>query len=120
VTALELHEVLREEAEILRRFAGAELLRLVPRKEFLVSEMEWKLEAAKEAGAGPFTASDSFKLLLGEISTLNASNGAFIEKTLSYWQDLLSIFLPPSYGPAGKAGRSPAGSLRGLTFEREI
>ena len=38
VTALELLEILREEAEILKRFAGAELLRLVPRKEFLVSE----------------------------------------------------------------------------------
>ncbi len=48
-TALELLEVLRKEAEILRRFAGAELLRLVPKKEYLVSELEWKLEAAREA-----------------------------------------------------------------------
>ncbi len=49
-TALELLAVLREEAEILRRFAGAELLRLVPRKEYLVSELEWKLESAKKQG----------------------------------------------------------------------
>lgn len=120
VTALELLEILREEAEILKRFAGAELLRLVPRKEFLVSEMEWKLQSAREAGEGSFTASESFKVLLGEISQLNASNGAFIEKTLSYWQDLLSIFLPPSYGPAGKTAMGPARSLRGLSFQREI
>ena len=67
-TALELLEILREEAEILRRFAGAELLRLFRRKEYLVSEMEWKLESARQAGEGLFTASDSFKVLLGEIS----------------------------------------------------
>ena len=101
-SALELLEVLREEAEILRRFAGAELLRLVPKKEYLVSELEWKLEAAREAGEGFLPASDSFKALLREISKLNTSNGVFIEKSLSYWQDLFSIFSPPGYGPAGK------------------
>ena len=104
-TALELLEVLREEAGILRRFAGAELLRLVPRKEYLVSELEWKLKSAKEAGGGFHSASDSFKALLGEIDKLNTSNGVFIEKTLSYWQDFLSIFLPQGYGPAGKKPR---------------
>ncbi len=119
-TALELLEVLRNEAEILRRFAGAELLRLVPKKEYLVSELEWKLQAAKEEGEGFFPASDSFKALLGEIGTLNTSNGVFIEKSLSYWQDFLSIFSPPSYGPAGKKARRQPRPPKGLTFAREI
>jgi flagellar biosynthesis/type III secretory pathway chaperone len=119
-TALELLEVLRNEAEILKRFAGAELLRLVPKKEYLVSELEWKLQSAKEAGEGSVPASDSFKALLGEIGKLNTSNGVFIEKSLSYWQDFLSIFSPPSYGPAGKKARRQERLPKGLTFAREI
>lgn len=119
-TALELLEVLREEAEILRRFAGAELLALLPKKEYLVNELEWKLDSARQAGEGPLTVSDSFKALLGEIVKLNTSNGVFIEKTLSYWQDFLAIFSPPSYGPAGKKARRPARPPKGITFKREI
>ena len=119
-TALELLEALREEAEILKRFAGAELLRLVPKKEYLVSELEWKLEAARQAGEGIFTASGPFKALLREIIKLNTANGVFIEKTLSYWQDLLAIFTPPSYGSTGKKARRPARPPKGLTFVREI
>jgi len=119
-TALDLLNVLRNEAEILKRFAGPELLQLVPKKEYLVNELEWKLQSAKEAGEGFLPASDSFKALLREISELNASNGFLIAKSLSYWQDLLSVFLPQGYGPAGnKAGR-PMCAPRGLAFEREI
>ncbi|MGA2733654.1 MAG: hypothetical protein ABSG35_13830 [Syntrophobacteraceae bacterium] len=119
-TALELLEVLRNEAEILKRFAGGELLRLVPKKEYLVTELEWKLQSAKEAGGGFLTASDSFKSLLSEISTLNTANGVFIEKSLSFWRDFLSIFSPPSYGPAGKKTRRGVRPPKGVTFAREI
>lgn len=119
-TALDLLEVLRNEAEILRRFAGAELLQLVPKKEYLVSELEWKLQSAKEAGEGFVPASDSFKALLGEIVKLNTSNGVFIEKSLSYWRGFLSIFSPPSYGPAGEKARRPVRPPKGRTFAREI
>ncbi len=101
-TALELLEVLRDEADILKRFAGAELLRLVPKKEYLVTELEWKLQSAKESEEGFVPASDSFKALLSEISRLNTANGVFIEKSLAYWRDFLSIFLPRSYGPAAR------------------
>jgi flagellar biosynthesis/type III secretory pathway chaperone len=119
-TALELLEVLREEAEILTRFAGAELLALIPKKEYLVNELEWKLESARHAGEGSFTVPDPFKALLGEIVRLNTSNGVFIEKTLSYWQDFLAIFSPPSYGPTGKKARRPARPPKGITFTREV
>ena len=119
-TALELLEVLRNEAEILKRFAGAELLKLVPKKEYLVTELEWKLQSAKEAGEGFVPASDSFKALLSEISKLNTSNGVFIERSLSFWRDFLSIFSPPSYGPAGKKAKRGARPPKGRTFAREI
>jgi flagellar biosynthesis/type III secretory pathway chaperone len=119
-TALELLEVLREEAGIIRRFEGAELLRLVPRKEYLVRELEWKIQAARDAGEGFFPVSDSYRALLGEIDTLNTSNGVFIEKAISYWHDLFAVFSPQGYGPTGKKKRRQARSPRGLTFEREI
>jgi flagellar biosynthesis/type III secretory pathway chaperone len=119
-TALELLEVLREEAGILRRFKGAELLRLVPRKEYLVRELEWKLQSVKDAGEGFLPVSESYRALLCEIERLNTSNGVFIEKAISYWQDLFAIFSPPGYGPAGKKSMRRARSPRGLSFEREI
>ncbi len=119
-TALELLEVLQAEAAILRRFTGAELLALLPKKEYLVNELEWKLESARQAVEGPLTVSDSFKALVGEIVELNTSNGVFIEKTLSYWQDFLALFSPPSYGPAGKKAKGPTRPPKGITFKREI
>ncbi len=120
VTALELREVLREEADILRRFAGAELLWLIPRKEYLITELEWKLQRVREAGAYSLTDSDTLRKLSREINELNTSNGVFIEKSLSYWQDLLSIFMPPSYGPACEQEKRSASPPRGLSFKREV
>ena len=119
-SALELLEVLKTEEQILRRFAGAELVRLIPKKEYLVRELEWKLEAARETGTDIFMTSDSFKALLEDIEKVNASNGAFIEKSLSYWQDLLSIFSPPGYGRAGNCERRQPWSPKGMAFKRKI
>jgi len=119
-SALDLLEILQEESRILKRFAGAELLALVPKKEYIVNELEWKLESVRESGANNFAASDTFKALMGEINKLNTSNGVFIEKSLSYWQDLMGIFMPPSYGPTGKASRRMPSSPRGAAFSREV
>lgn len=119
-SALELLEVLKAEAQALRRFAGAELLRLVPKKEYLVSELKWKLEAAREAGTDTFSGSDSFKALLREIAKLNTSNGVFIKKSLAYWQDLLSIFSPPGYDQAGRFDRRLPCSPKGMAFRRKV
>lgn len=119
-SAFRLLEVLREEARVLRRFAGEELLALVPRKEYLVSELEWELKSALEAEPDSFNASDPLKLLLDEIDKQNTSNKVFIEKSLLYWQDLLSIFSPPSYGPAGTPSGRPPCPAKGTAFRREI
>jgi flagellar biosynthesis/type III secretory pathway chaperone len=120
-SARALLEVLREEAQILRRFAGAELLALVPKKEYLVSELEWKLKSAREAGADSLAGSDSLRDLFSEIGQLNASNGVFIKKSLSYWHDLLSVLLPPSYGPSGNvAAERPQSPPKGRSFRRKV
>jgi len=120
-SATELLEVLQAEAQILRRFAAPELLALVPKKEYLVSELEWKLNSAREAGADSFTGSDSFRDLLSRINGLNASNGVFIKKSLSYWRNLLSILLPPGYGPSGGvAAVRPQSPPKGTAFRKKV
>jgi hypothetical protein len=119
-TALELLEALRAEEQILRKFSGAELLALLPKKEYLVNELEWKLRAARESNACCFAVSDSFKALLAEIDRLNTANGIFIERSLSYWKDLQAILLPPGYGPAAGRGDHSVRPPRGLTFRQEV
>ena len=119
-TALELLEVLKAEADALRRFSGAELLTLVPRKEYLVNELKWKLEAARESGRDAFSDSEPFKALIKEITALNTSNGLFIKKSLSYWQALLSVFAPPGYDQTGRFERRLPCSPKGMAFRRKI
>jgi flagellar biosynthesis/type III secretory pathway chaperone len=119
-TALELLDCLKAEASILRRFAGTELMTLIPRKEYLVSELKWKIEGAGEAGEDLFSAPDSFKALLEDIDKLNNSNGLFIKKSISYWQGLLSVFSPPSYDHAGNFARRLPRSPNGIAFRKKV
>lgn len=119
-TALELLDALEAEEKILKKFSAAELLALLPKKEYLINELEWKLRSAKKSNADSFAVSDSFKALLAKICKLNASNGVFIEKSLSYWQDLQSILLPPGYSRSGRKVGRPVRAPKGLTFERKV
>lgn len=119
-TARELLDALRAEEQILKKFSGAELLALLPKKEYLVNELEWKLKSARKSDGDLFAVSDSFKTLLGEICRLNASNGAFIEKSLSYWQDLHAILSPSGYNRTGKKEGRSVRAPKGVTFQREI
>ncbi|MHC1725555.1 MAG: hypothetical protein AB9866_06020 [Syntrophobacteraceae bacterium] len=118
-TARELRILLQDEAGILKRFAGSELLWLIPKKELLINELGQKLNTRFSGQRSPSNA-DHLRSLLGEIDEMNRSNGLFILRTLSYWQDLLSIFSPRTYGPAGEGSRSPAPAIRGRAFSREI
>ena len=119
-TAIELRQLLQEEAEVLGRFAGAELLWLTPRKESLINELGWKLDSLKRAGVEPLLISAVLKSILEEIDQLNRSNGLFIQRSLTHWQDFLTIFSPPSYSPAGDGMRPPVRMPRGRAFSREI
>ncbi len=119
-TALELRELLEEEADVLKRFAGAELLWLVSRKESLINEMGWKINALKRQYGESLRISDTLKEVLGDIDRLNRSNGIFIERSLAHWEDFLTIFSPPSYKPGGDTTRLPIPAQRGRAFCREI
>ncbi len=115
--ALELLETLKAEEQILRRFSAAELLSLLPRKEYLVNELGWKLRAAMGDGQ---SISNSFQPLLAEINRRNTANGVFIKQTLSYWRDLQAILMPAGYGRSGRLGPPSRQPPNGITFQREI
>ncbi len=118
--ALDLRKTLQEEADVLKRFAGPELLLLIPRKEFLISELGSRLNDLRSSRDDRPQVSDSLKALLGEIDALNRSNSLFIQRSLSYWHDLMSIFSPPAYGPARDGARPNIPAPRGLSFSREV
>jgi flagellar biosynthesis/type III secretory pathway chaperone len=119
-TAQELHLVLKEEADILRRFAKADLLRLISKKEFLINELGQKLQCLKDADGHVIPISGSLKDLLEKIDQLNRSNRFFIQRSLAYWQDFLSIFIPAGYGPSGGSPGPGSPLPRGFSFSREV
>jgi flagellar biosynthesis/type III secretory pathway chaperone len=118
--ASELRELLKEEADVLSRFAGTELLWLTPRKESLINEMGWKLNSLKCLEGEPLRISHALKEVLSDIDRLNRSNGVFIQRSLAHWEDFLTIFSPPSYGRGGDTPRPLVSQPRGRAFSREV
>jgi hypothetical protein len=116
--ALELLDALRAEEQILRKFSATELLALLPKKEYLITQFAWKLRAAMDAES--FSVSESLKPVLAEICRLNASNGVFIKRSLSYWRDLQAILLPQGYGRSGRKDSDAVRPPNGITFAREV
>ncbi len=119
-TARELQLVLEEEAEKLKRFAGAELLEVISRKEFLVEELSQKLGALKKTADTQPAIPASLKAVLEKIDALNRSNKNFIQNSLAHWQDLLSLLCPAGYGPTAEGKTGIARPPKGLAFSREI
>ena len=116
--ARELHAVLKEESDVLKRFDGNELLGVIARKEYLICDLGSKLGLLSQTGALPV--SKPLRALLGEIEKTNSENRFFIQKSLTHWQDLLSIFCPSVYGPAGEVPQPGPPSAKGFAFSREI
>ena len=119
-TARELHGVLQEEADILRRFAKNDLLELIPRKEFLINELWQKLEWFKSVNGQIVSVSGPLRDQLLGIDRLNRSNRVFIERSLAHWQDFLSIFIPSGYRPNGGNPGGRQNVPRGFAFSREV
>ncbi len=119
-TAVQLQFVLEEEAEKLKRFAGAELIEVISRKEFLVEELSQRLGRLKpEPNARP-TVSANLKAVLERIDSLNRSNRHFIQNSLSHWRDMISILCPAGYGPKAERTTASAEARKGMAFSREI
>ena len=124
--AIQLEQLLGQEAEILKRFENQELLKILHRKESLIRELAAKLndlEKAKNGNTdivrGPQYL--SMKTCLREIEKLNRSNQAFIEGTLSHYQQFIDCLCPSNYHPRHvNEPRQELGAFKGLTFRKEI
>ncbi len=129
--AEELLRVLGEEADVLKRFQGQELLELLPRKEYLVAGLHQRVSSllggSKDDRGTPDSeenrARNHLKKLLKKIERMNRANHVFIEGSLSYWRDFMSVFQPPSYGPPGHGAaeemKKKMYALKGRAFSRE-
>lgn len=129
-SARQLIEVLREEALVLKAFKGHDLLQLLPRKEFLVTEFAGQSERLKRllpSDDSPDADIRDDRLCLKaqvlEIRRLNAANRSFIHGALGYWEDLLTLCLAPHVTPAYSPAHSkPFSALapKGLSVRKEI
>jgi len=119
-TARELNQILEQEADILKRFAKTDLLKLIPGKEFLVNELGQKLRCLKDEGGEVFSISQPLKDLLKKIDLLNGSNRVFIQRSLAHWQDFLSVLIPSRYRPPGRNPGDYPVVPRGFSFNREV
>lgn len=115
--ATELQTVLEEEAQLLKRFAGAELVRLLSRKEFSVRELSGRLADLKRAKGDGCKAGAPLRKMLAKIDRLNRANDIFIQGSLAHWRELLSLLRPAAYGPGAEKGLKPP--PKGLSFRRE-
>jgi flagellar biosynthesis/type III secretory pathway chaperone len=125
--AEELLHVLQRETACLRGFQSKELLQILPRKELLTRELESGLKSLQlrrgelgEEGDTPHLA--ALRRTLAEVHRANRFNQVFIKGSLDYWQGLMAVFSPQTYGlGSGSSPASPPGPApRGFTFSKEV
>ncbi|GEM_PF-3426316 len=105
--AVELVSLLKEESTVLKSFDADRLLRLLPRKEFLVNDLFRRLrmletcDAEKEDAPFPSKAdsADELKDLLQTIERLNGFNRIFLQQSLNHWRQFMAAVDHPGYGP---------------------
>lgn len=123
--AEELLRVLQRETSCLREFDSQGLLRLLPAKELLLRELGAGLRSLKlcrgeltEDQAPPHFA--DLRRSLEDVHRANRFNEVFIRGSLDYWQGLMAVFSPQTYGPGpGLSSNQPSPATRGFTFSKE-
>ena len=124
--AEQLEQLLRQEAETLRRFENQELLKILHRKESLILELAEKLNDFEKVKNGHRDMSRgpqylSLKNCLREIEKLNRSNRVFIEGALSHYEHFIDCLCPSCYHPRHvNEPRQELAAFKGLTFRKEI
>ncbi len=121
-----LLQLLKEEAEMLRKFKSDALLGILPRKERLSVELRESVlllkEQEKESGIDEKTSADynTLRRSLKEIAQLNESNRIFINGSLTYCNELLDCYGSSGYGPGMReAARRRPINCKGLVFRKE-
>lgn len=113
----ELKETLKEEKQFLKKMDRTGLMNLLPRKLFLVDQIE---RAARLGSLNPKVLLEipGAKEVLTEIKALNETNRTFAEESLSLVKDFLSALLPKNYRQDGKTQTAPLPS-KGVTLNME-
>jgi flagellar biosynthesis/type III secretory pathway chaperone len=122
----EIIGLLEEESTALRSFNSALLMQLLGRKEHLFNELRLRIESlAADRKLNLSQDHDSVRAPLRDrlrtIARLNEANRAFIENTLSFYQDFLNCLSPCGYvrGQEGRAERTQI-TMRGIALKKEI
>jgi len=113
----ELKETLREEKQLLKKLDHKGLMNLLPRKLFLVDQIE---RAGQLGHLKPKALLEmpGAKEVITEIKALNETNKIFAEESLSLVKDFLSVLLPKNYRQDGKTQTAPVPS-KGVTLNME-
>lgn len=113
----ELKSALEEENRLLKKMDRKGLMELLPRKLFLVEQLE-KLGQDDSPLASLVKENLDLKRALSDIKTLNETNRFFVEESLSLWNDFLSVLLPKQYRQDGRTETAPV-PYRGVTLRME-
>lgn len=124
-TAQNLSELLGQETAALKSFSGEDLMHLLPTKQILVNELQDRLETLRKAGLetaslDPSSPRTQLRNLLRSIQEQNRTNEVFIQNTLGFWQDMLSLFFRSSYGPGQDNATVKRAFSKGRTFRTEV
>ena len=144
-TSEALLDILRAEAEALKAFRKERLLELLSQKEAVtcelaqkIKELESSLSSFERSGKASPNIPEStggilgnkgqgdsktvlLRELLGEIVKCNQRNHVFIQGSLGFWQDFLSLCIPGVYisGHGKQATKQPM-CVKGFSLNREI
>ena len=121
--ASQLLQLVREEALVLERLDGNQLLELLPRKEALVRLLEQRM-AAPDVLSGQSeneAVRGTLRECLAQIRAENQRNRRFIENSLEYWRDLVGLLVPATYDRTGtEAVPTHHAALCGARINREV
>lgn len=113
----ELKLTLDEEKRLLKKMDRTGLMALLPRKLFLINQLE---QASRDSKLNTSLVNENAELkkTLSEIKNLNDTNRLFVEESLSLWNDFLSVLLPKQYRQDGSTDTVPV-PYRGVTLRME-
>ncbi len=123
ITARELLDVIRRENAVLQRLEADALLEILPRKELLINRLQHQLSSCpvRKDGSAAGPGDGSLNECLDQIRALNETNRVLIEKSLQYWQDMLNVFVPRTYGKRGLQNMNVNRAMvRGARVNREV
>ncbi len=114
----DLQKVLEEETRALTAIDREAMMRLLPRKLFLLERLE---HLSRHEEVGEVMRSPEGQVLRNRLLTIksrNERNRIFVEEALAVWNDFLSLLMPKQYRADGRAATMMV-PHQGLTLRME-